>query len=154
MSDVHIWPTTGPRAWLHQHLVKQVSPTLAAIPSTSTTLLDLIHPYSIPSVRNMPVFTLASQSDQTKIALIREHASVNGRVYCVQSTPAHQCDGVTSENIALVIYNRLFKGAVQDIVRDLFAQYGPVFYGMSADTCEDEFIQLKMGSCICGFSTF
>ena len=102
----------------------------------------------------MRVFNLASQSDQSKIALIRNHASVNGWVYCVRSTPAHQCDEITSENIALIIYNRLFKGAVQDIVRDLFAQYGAVYYGMSADTSEEEFIQLKMGSCICGFTTF
>ena len=102
----------------------------------------------------MPIYTLASQADMSKIAQIRNHAMVHGSVHCISSTPAHQCNEITSETIALVIYNRGFKGAVQDIVRELFTQYGAVYYGMSPDTSEEEFIQLKMGSCICLFTTF
>ena len=102
----------------------------------------------------MPVFHLSSQADQSKIALIRKHASENGWVYSVRSTPPHMCDEITKEDIAVIIYTRHFQGAVKDIIRDLFAQYGPAYYGMSEETCEEEFIDIKMHSCICGFSTF
>ena len=53
MSDVHIWPATGLRAWLGQHLlhtvthpyihpVKQVSSKLTAVPITTTELQELL----------------------------------------------------------------------------------------------------------------
>ena len=102
----------------------------------------------------MPIFTLASHADMGNIDLIRNHAMVHGSVHFIPSTPPHHCDEISSETIALVVYNTGFKVIVQDIVRELYTQYGAVYYGLSPDTSEPEFIQLKMGSCICGFTTF
>ena len=102
----------------------------------------------------MPVYHLSSQADQSNIALIKKHASVTGWVYSVRSSPAHTCDAITKENIAVIVYTRQFQGAVKDIIKDLFAQYGPSYYGMSEETCEEELIHIKMHSCICDFSTF
>ena len=103
----------------------------------------------------MPVYKLASQSDTYKIAQIKNHAMVHGgKIYCISSRPAHQCNEIASDTIALVIYNSSFKHAVGEIVKELFAQFGAEYYGMFTDTSEEEFTQLKMGSCFCGFSTF
>ena len=102
----------------------------------------------------MPVYTLTTQADTYKIAAIKKHALVfGGKMYFVSNRPAHQCNEIPNDSIAVIIYNSSFKQAVHEIVNELFTQFGPEYYGMFPDTTEEEFTQLKMGSCMCGFST-
>ena len=102
----------------------------------------------------MPMFRLQTMNDYSKIVLIRNLAMENGYIYCISSDPAHECDDFNSEKIVLVIYDNEFRPALQAILADMFAQYGPGPYGMEANTSQDEFIQLKLGSCICGYNNF
>ena len=102
----------------------------------------------------MPVYTLTTQADTYKIATIKNHAWVfGGKMSFISNRPAHQCNEILSDSIAVIIYNSSFKQAVHEIVNELFTQFGPVYYGMVPDTSEEEFTQLKIHSCCCGFST-
>ena len=102
----------------------------------------------------MPIFKLASMEDQSKLGLIRVLAKESGLIHCISSVPPHECSVFHSDTIILVIYDGEFKPALQDILGEVFTLFGPEPYGMAADTSQEEFIQLKLGSCICGFSTF
>ena len=102
----------------------------------------------------MPIFNLANIEDQNKLGLIRVMAKESGLIHCISSVPSHECSAFQSDTIILVIYNGAFKPALQDILGKVFNKFGPEPYGMAADTSEEEFIELKLGTCICGFSTF
>ena len=102
----------------------------------------------------MPIFKLTTVEDHSKIGLIRNLARESGSIHCISSFPPHECNVFNSETIVLVIYDNGFKPALQAILSEVFALYGPEPYGMASDTTQDEFIQLKIGLCICGFSTF
>ena len=100
------------------------------------------------------MFKLQSMNDFEKIVLIRNLALEHGSIYCISSDPEHECNEFHSENIVLVIYDSEFRPALQAILTDIFAQYGPGPYGMASNTSQDEFIQIKLGSCICGYNDF
>ena len=94
----------------------------------------------------MPVYKIKTQSDTSKIAEINNHALVFGeKMYFINSRPVHQCIEIPSNNIAVIIYNNRFKNAVEEIVNNLFDQFGPEYYGMCADTSQVEFTHAENG---------
>ena len=102
----------------------------------------------------MPTYKMTSRKDFDKLCEIRRVAMEKGTLYCISSKPEHNCEPFQSENIVLVTYDIQFNSALQTILAELFDQYGPGPYGMDPNTSREEFTQIKLGTCICGYSDF
>ena len=52
----------------------------------------------------------------------------------------------------LVRYNPQFRTPLKDLLKELYEEYGTEVYGMDPETSLEEFIQIKLGTCVCGYT--
>ena len=102
----------------------------------------------------MPTFILDTVHDYEKLVIIKEFALEHTGVFYMNME--HICEEMSQphllslENIGLVRYKEPFRPALEAILRDVFLECGPP-EGMEDDTSCEEYIELKLPSCICGY---
>ena len=101
----------------------------------------------------MSLVYLKSECDQHKISQIRDTALVRGLLFCVPDTASHICVKYSTENAVLVCYHAEFRQVLKDILSEVFEEFGPEHFELEEDTSVEEFIEIKLNTCICGLST-
>ena len=101
----------------------------------------------------MALVHLATDNDFYKLAEIKMTTLVRGLIFCVPDFAPHICLQYNTANAVLVCYNQQFKPALSEILADVFEDFGPTHFELLEDTTLQEFIDIKLNTCICGLST-
>ena len=102
----------------------------------------------------MPVYNLQTEEDVQKLVTIKHSILQQGvAIFCIPSEPEHLCHTLDSDNVVLVVYDPQFRAALKTVMSRVFSRHGAEQYGMAYDTSVDEFMYIKLGSCICGYSS-
>ena len=101
----------------------------------------------------MALVYLRNAGDQYKITQIRETALIRGLIFCKPEKAPHICLRYNTANAVLVCYHEEYRQALSDILTEVFEEFGPEHFELEEDTSVEEFIEIKLNTCICGLST-
>ena len=100
----------------------------------------------------MPIYELIQGGDHQKLQELRTIAQSTGNFYFISRKPKHACDPAPGEGVILVMYNPQFREPLKTLLKEIYELYGCEEYGMDPETTLTEFYEIKLGSCVCGYT--